>query len=53
MTAPPAFSVHGGPRHGWTVKGSPPAWLPLAAGALLTAGYAVWARRRERPPRCG
>ena len=29
--------------------GSVGAWLPLGAGALLVAGYAVWARRREQP----
>jgi EmrB/QacA subfamily drug resistance transporter len=26
-----------------------PAWLPLAAGAALLAGYAVWSRHAEQP----
>jgi EmrB/QacA subfamily drug resistance transporter len=35
-----------GPSAGWA---APATWLPLAAGAVLTCCYAVWARRREEP----
>ena len=39
-----------GASAGWS---APACWLPLAAGAALTAGYAAWARRcterREQP----
>jgi len=35
-----------GAAHGWT---APVTWVPLAAGAALTAGYAAWAARREQP----
>jgi EmrB/QacA subfamily drug resistance transporter len=35
-----------GPSAGWT---APATWLPLAAGAVLTCGYAVWAARRDEP----
>jgi EmrB/QacA subfamily drug resistance transporter len=31
---------------GWS---APACWLPLAAGATLTAGYAAWAAHREQP----
>ena len=35
-----------GASSGWT---APATWVPLAAGAALTAGYVVWAARREQP----
>ncbi len=35
-----------GASAGWS---DPACWLPLAAGAALTAGYAAWAARREQP----
>src|SRR5205823_3975716 len=38
-----------GASAGWTVKGSPATWVPLAAGAALTAGYVGWAGRRDQP----
>src|SRR5437764_12295559 len=38
-----------GASAGWTVKGSPATWVPLAVGAALTAGYVGWAGRRDQP----
>lgn len=35
-----------GASAGWT---APVTWIPLAAGAALTASYAGWAARREQP----
>jgi EmrB/QacA subfamily drug resistance transporter len=35
-----------GASAGWS---APACWLPLAAGAALTAGYAAWAAHREQP----
>jgi EmrB/QacA subfamily drug resistance transporter len=35
-----------GASAGWS---HPACWLPLAAGAALTAGYAAWAAHREQP----
>jgi EmrB/QacA subfamily drug resistance transporter len=35
-----------GPSAGWT---APATWLPLAAGAVLTCCYAVWAARCDEP----
>ena len=35
-----------GASEGWT---APVTWIPLAAGAALTASYAGWAARREQP----
>ncbi|HEV2537784.1 MAG TPA: DHA2 family efflux MFS transporter permease subunit [Streptosporangiaceae bacterium] len=35
-----------GASAGWA---APACWVPLAAGAALTAGYAAWAARREQP----
>jgi len=35
-----------GASAGWT---APATWLPLAAGATLTCGYAAWAARHDQP----
>ena len=35
-----------GASAGWT---APVTWIPLAAGAVLTASYAGWAARRDQP----
>jgi hypothetical protein len=35
-----------GASAGWS---APACWLPLAAGAVLTVGYAAWAAHREQP----
>ena len=40
------FGASQGASAGWT---APTAWVPLAAGAALTACYAGWAARRDQP----